>query len=637
MPLGVAIPLEIAGGWPILLARGLSAAALLSLLGTQAFRALVLPKARPAMTAAELGRVARWLGWLAAGSLVLCSVAELGWLLLQSADMAGASSLPGAMAALPTVLEQTAFGRLFAVQEAALLVTALALPRGGRWLGLVCATATCALQAGHSHAASMHGGPSLLLAVDIVHLLAAGVWLGGLVPLALTVATSPARAGALAARWFSPMGKVCVAAIAASAAYQGWELVGSVPGLVGTGYGWVALGKLALFGVLFGFAWLNRYHFAPALLAAEPARPKRVLRRSLAWQSGAGVAVVAIAALLSSMPPAMHEQAVWPFPGRFTLDTVNEDPALRNEVMLALLALAGAGLLAGLAIRVRRRWRWALLTPAVLTGCFAVPHLDLLFVPAYPTSFFHSPTHFAADSIVQGAALYPANCAACHGASGRGDGPAANGLPVPPADLTAHLWMHSDGELFWWLTHGIDAPEGGLAMPGFAAALSNDQRWALIDYIRANDAGAAFRSAGAWPMPLQAPTLQAVCDGGRTVGLADLRGGFVRVVIGSAHPAAVGGITTVLATTDPAAKPSAGLCVASDETIPVGYALVSGVTRAELAGTQYLIDGDGWLRAVQRPGAVGWDDPQTLQANIRQLQAHPVAPSTQQMDWHMQM
>ena len=35
-----------------------------------------------------------------------------------------------------------------------------------------------------------------------------------------------------------------------------------------------------------------------------------------------------------------------------------------------------------------------------------------------------------------GAALFSENCAACHGASGRGDGPAADGMNPPPADLT---------------------------------------------------------------------------------------------------------------------------------------------------------------------------------------------------------
>jgi hypothetical protein len=40
---------------------------------------------------------------------------------------------------------------------------------------------------------------------------------------------------------------------------------------------------------------------------------------------------------------------------------------------------------------------------------FAVPHLDLLFVAAYQSSYFTSPTEFAATAIVHGAKLYAAN------------------------------------------------------------------------------------------------------------------------------------------------------------------------------------------------------------------------------------
>lgn len=37
--------------------------------------------------------------------------------------------------------------------------------------------------------------------------------------------------------------------------------------------------------------------------------------------------------------------------------------------------------------------------------------------------------------IARGAALYQTHCASCHGAQGRGDGPAATSLSPPPADL----------------------------------------------------------------------------------------------------------------------------------------------------------------------------------------------------------
>ena len=171
----------------------------------------------------------------------------------------------------------------------------------------------------------MVGGPSLLLAADVVHLLAAGVWLGGLLPLLLLVRDAPPKTGALAARWFSPLGKCCVVALAVTALFQGWVLVASIPGLVGTAYGWMVGVKLALFGVLFAFALANRYWLAPALLPDHLAA-KRPLVCSIAVQTGFGLAIIAAAAVLSSLAPAMHEQAIWPFPDRFTLGHARRGP-----------------------------------------------------------------------------------------------------------------------------------------------------------------------------------------------------------------------------------------------------------------------------------------------------------------------
>ena len=116
-----------------------------------------------------------------------------------------------------------------------------------------------------------------------------------------------------------------------------------------------------------------------------------------------------------------------------------------------------------------RKVRWPALALAAITLALAIPHLDLLFVEAYPTSFFISPTEFAATAIVHGARLFAANCAVCHGEEGRGDGPdPPDRSRCQPADLTAeHFWAHSDGELFWYISHGFAAPDGSVAMPGF--------------------------------------------------------------------------------------------------------------------------------------------------------------------------
>jgi mono/diheme cytochrome c family protein len=100
--------------------------------------------------------------------------------------------------------------------------------------------------------------------------------------------------------------------------------------------------------------------------------------------------------------------------------------------------------------------------------------------------------------VLLGARLYPVYCADCHGAGGGGDGPLAARSEIPPANLMApHLWAHGDGELFWWLSDGMRDPEGALVMPGFAPVLGDDARWALIDFIRARNAGLALPAAGA--------------------------------------------------------------------------------------------------------------------------------------------
>ena len=205
----------------------------------------------------------------------------------------------------------------------------------------------------------------------------------------------------------------------------------------------------------------------------------------------------------------------------------------------------------------------------------------------------------------------------------------------PPADLTAaHLWAHDDGELFWWLTHGMDAPEGGLAMPGFAAVLPEDGRWALIDYIRAHNAGISFHDTNQWPMPIQAPAFSLSCPGGRSVTTAELRGSVLHIVA-LAHPgdpvpappgpAAVPLVTVLLARDGVPASPTA--CVAADPAVWQAYATIVGVPAQDLGGAQILVDQNGWLRAAQRPSetVMRWADPALLLADVQAICRHPLA------------
>ncbi len=83
-------------------------------------------------------------------------------------------------------------------------------------------------------------------------------------------------------------------------------------------------------------------------------------------------------------------------------------------------------------------------------------------------------------SLARGKALYQAYCISCHGPQGRGDGPAAASLPVPPADLTVHAPAHTDGELFRFIANGLR----GTPMPAFKDTLSREDIWHLVNYIK---------------------------------------------------------------------------------------------------------------------------------------------------------
>lgn len=90
-----------------------------------------------------------------------------------------------------------------------------------------------------------------------------------------------------------------------------------------------------------------------------------------------------------------------------------------------------------------------------------------------------------AENIKAGGALYAANCMACHGVGGYGNGPAGADLNPPPANIATFVRtaMATDPYLFWTLSEG--GKPLGTAMPAFKDTLSAADRWKIILYLRA--------------------------------------------------------------------------------------------------------------------------------------------------------
>jgi high-affinity iron transporter len=95
------------------------------------------------------------------------------------------------------------------------------------------------------------------------------------------------------------------------------------------------------------------------------------------------------------------------------------------------------------------------------------------------------------------AAVYEVRCAACHGAQGRGDGPAAKGMDPAPSDFhdAARMGSRSVYGLYSTITLGVQ----GTAMPAFAT-LSEEERWALAFHVAglAIDPARAQRGEAQW-------------------------------------------------------------------------------------------------------------------------------------------
>jgi len=223
--------------------RGVHLIALVSIFGT------LIAIAMTAQSSLDGVRLRRILLILVRVSAALALIAGIAWLSTASAAIADADSINGTLSAIPVVALQTQYGQWFTIRCILLLVL-LAVPSSRR-VGLIAALllggAALAVQPMVGHAGAIGGnvGKELIVS-ETLHLLAAGAWLGGLLPLLIAVSVLPHEAAATACRNFTPVGLSAVLLLAGTAIVQVTELMGGLPGLFGTTYGHVALVKVAL-------------------------------------------------------------------------------------------------------------------------------------------------------------------------------------------------------------------------------------------------------------------------------------------------------------------------------------------------------------------------------------------------------
>ncbi|MGB6535695.1 MAG: copper homeostasis membrane protein CopD, partial [Xanthobacteraceae bacterium] len=313
----------------IFYARAVHFAATMMVAGAVFFAVLI---AEPALrkTADHSHAAAQFQARLASiawGGIAFSLLSGAAWLVLTVASMSGQPAAQVyASGVLWTVLSQTVFGNDWLVRFviacgltalfAPLFSTARAKPVWLRAAAILLAAALVGSLAFAGHAIGAQGLEGVLHpAADVVHLVAAAAWVGSLVPLALLLAIDEADTSALAAARiatlrFSMLGIVSVAAILITGIVNSWYLVGSVAAFTESEYGRLLLVKIALFAAMVAIASVNRLWLTPAMVdnadLAAALRARRRLRRNAAIEAFFGAAIIAIVAVLGTLPPASH-------------------------------------------------------------------------------------------------------------------------------------------------------------------------------------------------------------------------------------------------------------------------------------------------------------------------------------------
>jgi putative copper resistance protein D len=236
----------------------------------------------------------------------------VAWLVGTAAYVAGADGPAEAIAAVPAVVTYMGFGKLLLARLVLLgLAVGLLLDRAARPLiALAPAALAVALQPLMGHAGAI--GAVVPIGAGMLHLLAVAVWIGGLLPLLVSLAGDSPGTWGRTLRRFSILGAVAVGTIAASGATMGAALAGGLRGLLGTEYGLALQLKTGLFAAALALAALNRFVLAGRLDEVEPGTAPallRALRLSIAAELGLGLVIVLTAGILASLPPGAERMA----------------------------------------------------------------------------------------------------------------------------------------------------------------------------------------------------------------------------------------------------------------------------------------------------------------------------------------
>jgi copper resistance protein D len=270
--------------------------ALVICLGTLSCRLWVLPTMATLSESIGFDALLRSLWRLLGACIAALVVTSVGELVAHAVEMSGRPLL-AVLPALPVVLRQTHYGRLWLVRPLGLMALWVGWWAGRKrvhsrvipalMLGVGAIVAMTRSASGH---ASDWGDLTLPEASDWLHLLAASLWAGGLPGLSLVVLPRAIKLPeprwpliAAIARRFSALAGAALAGVLVTGIYNAWLQMGSIGALWETPYGRTLLVKLLFVCLLLALGASNRYISVPLLQrrAGLPITKRRLLHTLL--------------------------------------------------------------------------------------------------------------------------------------------------------------------------------------------------------------------------------------------------------------------------------------------------------------------------------------------------------------------
>ena len=287
--------------------------------GCGAFRLYGLGIDTATITASALAAFDSWFWRVTTVGAIAALLSALSLMFVTTANMVGSAAAALDPDTIGKVLFGTAFGRVWCWHLLfAALTIGVCLATNLRWRmpAILVVTLLLLLSLGWvGHAVEGQGATKLVHEINqMLHLLAAGLWLGGLLPLAWLLGRARSQSGTA---WisvardvvprFSQMGYAAVGLLAMTGALNTLLLVGSTHALVGTPYGRLLALKILLFLAMVTVALFNRFRLLPRLRREpQPSAIIAALTHSVLFEQGLGLAILAVVSVLGTWPPALH-------------------------------------------------------------------------------------------------------------------------------------------------------------------------------------------------------------------------------------------------------------------------------------------------------------------------------------------